>query len=131
MQIFSISWPVSLHPSSEDKERFKKVAKNSAIWMVIAVAIRILVPVPGRALCSVAGSTLLAGLTFVCFTRGNYLQTVPEEYPNFPHFMVIFATMVQPYSPFLGITLSCTAGIIRGFYLTRVPDEVEHEMTDV
>ena len=131
MQFPSIQWPASLQLSPEGKERAKKVAKSSAIWMVVAIAIRILVPVPGRALCAVAGTTLLAGLAFVRFTPGNYLQTVTEIYPNFPHFIVIFATMVQPYSPVLGITLSCAAGVVRGFYLTRIPDEVEHEMVDV
>lgn len=131
MDFPSLNWPLALHLSAEDTARVKKVVINSIVWVAAAIAIRILLPVPGKALCVIASSTLLSGLTFVHLTPGSYLHVIPEEYPKLPLFTVLFAIVVQPYSTVLGIAVSMAAGIVRGFYLTRIPQEVEHEMTDV
>jgi hypothetical protein len=117
--------------SAQDKTRLKKVAIHSSRWIAAAIAVHILLPVPGKALCTAAGTILLSGIIFVRYSAGDYLQVIPHEYPKMPHIVMLFATMVQPYSAVLGLALSAGAGTLYGFYFSRLPIVPMHEMVGV
>lgn len=129
MRILSYNIPTpTITLSQEDRFRLKKVLKTSCILIVAAIALRILLPVPGKALAVGAYSTLFSGLIFIRYTHGDTLQMLPDEYPKIPDIALGFAFMLKPYSPTVGLILSAAAGIFKGFYLSRNPRRAKHEM---
>lgn len=114
--------------SEQDKERLKNVALHSVCWVASAVALHILLPVPGKGVCAAAGTILLTGLLFTRCSSGDYGKVIPHEFPWLPHLSLLFATMVLPYSHSLGLALSVAAGSLHGFYISRLKMVPVHEM---
>lgn len=121
MQLFGIK--IAFRPKffvPADKPRIKKVLYSVA-WVIAALAFRIFLPVPGKALTVTACVTTLSGFAFVRFTPGDWYRELPYEHPNAPRIATLVAFTVQPYSGFLGGVSAVVAGCLFGFYISRLP----------